>query len=110
MTDGKKKKKKTLKLTPSETGARMYMSEDAKKKFHARPRDGSAIEQGVNKAYSAARRAKKLTPEESGRKKAGAFIDMSARTYGIDNPKKYAKGGMVCRGMGAATKGGKYKP
>ena len=99
-------KKKTRKLTPSEMGAKMYMSDEAKKAQRARPSGGTALEEKTREAITKARVAKKLTPKASGTKKADTYIDMSSRAYGNDAVKK-AAGGM-CRGMGAATKGGQY--
>lgn len=105
MADGKKK---TLKLTPAKSGAQMYMSEDAKKKHRDRHWSGTAIEKGVNKATTEAMHAGKMSPRRAGVLDANTVGDMISRTLGSDKPKKYANGGMVCRGMGAAGKGGKY--
>jgi hypothetical protein len=101
--------KKTLKLTPSKSGAKMYMSDAQKKKQRDRPKKGTDAEKRIDDTISAARDAKKMTPKESGTKKAKTFIDMTSRTYGNDTD-KYATGGKVgsCRGMGAAAKGGGY--
>jgi hypothetical protein len=39
-----------------------------------------------------------------------AFVDESNASTAASRARNYKSGGPVCRGMGAATRGGKYKP
>lgn len=131
MPENRSEKSKKLKTTKADSGAQLFMSEEAKEQMRNRPRKGSEIENLINQHLESRMLEGKITPEKSGRTQAYTYTDMSSRTHGNDKPrvakKKYggkvAKmkyGGMVegyeyggevggsCRGGGAAVSGTKF--
>ena len=131
MPENKSEKPKKLKTTKSNSGAQLFMSDDAKEQMLNRPFRGTDAEKLIGKSVTNRMLEGKMTPKESGNLKAETFIDMLDRAYDLDKPrvskKKYggkvAKmkyGGMVegyehggevggsCRGGGAAVGGTKF--
>ena len=125
------KRKKKLKTSKSESGAQLFMSDEAIEQILNRPFKGSEIENLIERSLTERMLEGKITPEKSGRTQAYTYTDMSSRSHGNDKPrvakKKYggkvAKmkyGGMVegyehggevggsCRGGGAAVGGTKF--
>ena len=120
------KRKKKLKTSKSNSGAQLFMSEDAKEQMRNRPSEGAEIERLIDRAIKNRRKEGKITPEESGRTSAYTYGDMSSRSYGNDAAMKYMEGGAVkkymgggkvrgykdgggvCRGGGAAVSGTKF--
>ena len=125
------KRKKKLKTSKSESGAQLFMSDEAKEQMRNRPFKGSEIENLIDQHLHSRMLEGKITPKKSGRTQAYTYTDMSSRSHGNDKPrvakKKYggkvAKmkyGGMVegyeyggevggsCRGGGAAVSGTKF--
>lgn len=124
-------RKKKLKTSKANSGAQLFMSDDAKEQMLNRPFEGAEIERLIDRAIKNRREEGKITPEESGKTSAYTYGDMISRSYENDKPrvskKKYggkvAKmkyGGMVegyeyggeaggsCRGGGAALRGTKF--
>lgn len=124
-----KRKQRKLKTTKSDSGAQLFMSDEAKEQMLNRPRKGSEIENLIDQHLHSRMLEGKITPEKSGRTQAYTYTDMSSRSHGNDKPKpamKYMKGGAVknymgggkvrgykdgggvCRGGGAAISGTKF--
>jgi hypothetical protein len=124
------KRKKKLKTSKADSGAQLFMSDEAKEQMLNRPFEGSEIENLIDRALTERMLEGKITPKKSGRTQAYTYGDMIGRA--IDDKPKVAKkkyggkvakmkyGGMVegyeyggevggsCRGGGAAVSGTKF--
>ena len=131
MPENKSEKPKKLKTTKSNSGAQLFMSDEAKEKQRNRPFEGTDAEKLIRKSITNRMLEGKMIPEESGKLKANTVTDMISRSYENDKPrvskKKYGgkvakmkAGGMVegyeyggevsgnSRGGGAALRGTKF--
>ena len=108
MPENKSEKPKKLKTTKSNSGAQLFMSDDAKEQMLNRPFEGAEIERLIDRSIKNRRKEGKITPEESGKTSAYTYGDMSSRSYGNDKPRvskkkyggtqKFMMGGEVRQG------------
>ena len=91
------KRKKKLKTSKSESGAQLFMSDEAKEQILNRPFKGAEIENLIDRSLNARMQEGKITPKKSGRTQAETYIDMSSRSYGNDT-QKFMMGGEVRQG------------
>ena len=105
------KRKKKLKTTKSNSGAQLFMSDEAKEKQRNRPFRGTDAERLINKAITKRMHEGKMSPEDSGELSANTFTDMVSRSYGNDKTrvakKKY--GGKVAKMKAGGEVPSKYK-
>jgi hypothetical protein len=67
MPENRSEKSKKLKTTKADSGAQLFMSEEAKEQMRNRPRKGSEIENLINQHLESRMLEGKITPEKSGR-------------------------------------------
>jgi hypothetical protein len=130
MPENRSEKSKKLKTTKADSGAQLFMSEEAKEQMRNRPFEGAELEKLIDRSLTARMLEGKISPKKSGRTQAYTYGDMISRA--IDDKPKVAKkkyggkvakmkyGGMVegyeyggevggsCRGGGAAVSGTKF--
>jgi len=97
MPENKSEKPKKLKTTKSNSGAQLFMSDDAKEQMLNRPFEGAEIERLIDRSIKNRRKEGKITPEESGKTSAYTYGDMVSRSYGNDT-QKFMMGGEVRQG------------
>ncbi len=94
MPENKSEKPKKLKTTKSNSGAQLFMSDEAKEKQRNRPFEGTDAEKLIRKSITNRMLEGKMIPEESGKLQANTVTDMISRSYGNDT-QKFMMGGEV---------------
>jgi hypothetical protein len=95
---GKRTKPRRFKTSKADSGAQLFMSDEAKEQMLNRPRQGAEIEKLIDRALTERMLEGKITPKKSGRTQAYTYGDMIGRA--IDDKPKVAKkkyGGKVAK-------------
>ncbi len=107
---GKRTKPRRFKTSKADSGAQLFMSDEAKEQMLNRPRQGAEIENLIDRALTERMLEGKITPKKSGRTQAYTYGDMIGRA--IDDKPKVAKkkyGGKVAKMKAGGEVPSKYK-